>query len=93
MNNYKSKTNHPIEESPYNLHLFHKNEFLPLEGCCTKASYCVLTNLYITTYDPFFNKESDLDIYSCSKCGNMYIKAGDKFRKIENLLKYQVKLR
>lgn len=93
MSHNQTHSNHPIEDSPYNLHLFHKNEFLPLKDCCSKASFIYLTNLYITTYNPFLNKETDFDIYSCSKCGNMYVEAEGKYRKMENLLKYEVKLR
>ena len=51
------------------------------------------TNLYIITYNPFEEKETEFDIYSCSQCGAMYIEAEGKYRKMENLLKYEVKLR
>ena len=50
-------------------------------------------NLYIITYNPFEEKETEFDIYSCSQCGAMYIEAEGKYRKMENLLKYEVKLR
>ena len=85
--------NHPIPESPYRLHRFQKREFLPLKNCCAKASFLYPTNLYITAYDPFQNRENDFTVYSCSKCGAMYIRAQGGYRCMENLLKFDVKLR
>ena len=43
--------------------------------------------------NPFEEKETEFDIYSCSQCGTMYAEAEGKYRKMENLLKYEVKLR
>ena len=40
----------------------------------------------------FEEKETEFDIYSCSQCGAMYIEAEGKYRKMENLLKYEVRL-
>ena len=93
MRQNQTQPNHPIEDSPYHLHLFRKNEFLSLEGCCSKGSFLYPTNLYIITYNPFEEKETEFDIYSCSQCGAMYIEAEGKYRKMENLLNYEVKLR
>ncbi len=41
MRQNQTQPNHPIEDSPYHLHLFRKNEFLSLEGCCSKGSFYI----------------------------------------------------
>ncbi len=85
--------NHPIEDSPYRLHLFHKNEFIPLQGCCAKSSALHLTNLYFMAYNPFYQKETKFNIYSCVQCSSLYVAVDGRFKKIKNLLKYEIKQR
>ncbi len=93
MKHFDKPQAHTAENDPYRPHLFRRQEFQPLAGCCAKGSFFYPTNLYITAYNPFAEKETEFDIYSCSQCGAMYIEAGDRYRKMENLLKFEVKLR
>ncbi len=45
MRQNQTQPNHPIEDSPYHLHLFRKNEFLSLEGGAVYGSQETRFNL------------------------------------------------
>lgn len=91
MQSNHTKPQHPVADSPYQLHLFKQKDFVSLSGCCAKPAFCCSLNLYITAYDPFADRETEMDLYSCAQCGTMYVAANGLCRKLEHLLKYEVR--
>ena len=48
MQSNHTKPQHPVADSPYQLHLFKQKDFVSLSGCCAKPAFCCSLNLYIT---------------------------------------------